>query len=90
MEAAEPGLINYVCAKEDIVTEVRKIAVEIAANPGWAVRWSKATVNKQFKTQPDQILLLSITYEAATMMTHDYKEAATAFSERHEPEFKVL
>lgn len=87
-EAAELGLVNYAHAKEDVVAEAQKIAVEIAANPVWAVRWSKAAVNKQLKAQLGQILELSIAYEAMTMMTHDYKEAATAFSERRKPEFK--
>ncbi|EQB14294.1 enoyl-CoA hydratase/isomerase family protein [Novosphingobium lindaniclasticum] len=87
-QAAEMGLVNYALPREDLMAETHKIALEIAANPLWAVRWSKAAINKQLKAQLGQILELSIAYEAMTMMTHDYKEAATAFSEKRKPTFK--
>jgi enoyl-CoA hydratase/carnithine racemase len=87
-EAAEMNLVNYAFPKETVLDEALKIAAEIAANPVWAVRWSKAAVNKQLKAQLNQILELSITYESLTMLTHDYKEAATAFAEKRKPAFK--
>lgn len=87
-EAAEMSLVNYAFPKENVLDEAMKIATEIAANPVWAVRWSKAAINKQLKAQLNQILELSIAYESLTMLTHDYKEAATAFAEKRKPEFK--
>jgi enoyl-CoA hydratase/carnithine racemase len=87
-EAAAMNLVNYAFPKADVLTEAHKIATEIAANPIWAVRWSKASVNKQLKAQLNQILELSIAYESLTMLTHDYKEAANAFAEKRKPEFK--
>src|SRR3546814_9501948 len=41
-EAASLGLVNYAFPKDDVVDEAHKIATEIAGNPLWAVRWSKA------------------------------------------------
>jgi enoyl-CoA hydratase/carnithine racemase len=87
-EAAAMGLVNYAYPKESVLDETLKIATEIAGNPVWAVRWSKAAVNKQLKAQLNQILELSIAYESLTMLTHDYKEAANAFAEKRKPTFK--
>ena len=87
-EAAAIGLCNYAYPREQVLEEALKIAREIAAQPIWAVRWSKASVNKQVKAQLNGILELSIAYESLTMLTHDYKEAATAFAEKRKPVFK--
>ena len=87
-EAAAMSLVNYAYPKENVLDEAIKVATEIAANPIWAVRWSKAAVNKQLKAQLNQILELSIAYESLTMLTHDYKEAANAFAEKRKPTFE--
>lgn len=87
-QAAEMNLVNYAFPKENVLEEAMKIAREIAANPVWAVRWSKAAVNKQLKAQLNQILELSIAYESLTMLTHDYAEATRAFAEKGTPVFK--
>lgn len=87
-EAAGLGLVNHAFPKADVVDEAHKIATEIAANPIWAVRWSKAAVNKQLKAQLNQILELSIAYESLTMLTEDYKEAVNAFADKRKPRFK--
>ena len=87
-EAAAMSLVNYAYPKENVLEEAIKVATEIAANPIWAVRWSKAAVNKQLKAQLNQVLELSIAYESLTMMTHDYKEAASAFAEKRKPTFE--
>ncbi len=87
-EAAAMGLVNHAHPKEEVLAEAHRIAVEIAANPVWAVRWSKAAVNKQLKAQLGQVLELSIAYESLTMLTEDYKEAVNAFADKRKPEFK--
>jgi len=87
-EAAAMNLVNYAFPKEQVLAESIKIADEIAAQPMWAVRWSKAAVNKQVKAQLNQVLELSIAYESLTMLTADYKEATNAFAEKRKPEFK--
>src|SRR5271166_1149613 len=87
-QAAAMNLVNYAFPKEKVLEEAHKIATEIAANPVWAVRWSKAAVNKQLKAQLNQTLELSIAYESLTMLTNDYKEAANAFAEKRTPVFQ--
>lgn len=87
-KAEEIGLVNYAVPREQVLDEALKIAREIAGQPLWAVRWSKAAVNKLVKQQVNQVLELSIAYEAMTMLTHDYKAATTAFAEKQKPVFK--
>jgi enoyl-CoA hydratase len=87
-EAAAMNLVNYAFPKDEVLAEAQKIAGEIAAQPMWAVRWSKAAVNKQIKAQLNQVLELSVAYESLTMLTNDYKEAASAFAEKRKPEFR--
>lgn len=87
-KAEEIGLVNYAFPREEVLDEALKIAREIAGQPIWAVRWSKASVNKQLKAQLNLIGELSIAYEAMTMLTHDYKAAAIAFANKEKPVFK--
>ncbi|HZU62045.1 MAG TPA: enoyl-CoA hydratase/isomerase family protein [Novosphingobium sp.] len=87
-KAEEIGLVNYAFPREAVLDEALKIAREIAGQPVWAVRWSKAAVNKQLKAQVNLIGELSIAYEAMTMLTHDYKAATTAFANKEKPVFK--
>lgn len=87
-EAATMNLVNYAYPKAEVLDRAIEIAREIAAQPIWAVRWSKASINKQLKAQLNQILELSITYEAMTMLTHDYAAATNAFANKQTPVFK--
>ncbi|WP_231639409.1 enoyl-CoA hydratase/isomerase family protein [Sphingomonas profundi] len=87
-EAAAMNLVNHAFPKADVLAESVKIAQEIAGQPVWAVRWSKAAVNKQVKQQLNQVLELSIAYESMTMLTQDYAEATSAFAEKRKPTFK--
>ena len=87
-KAEEIGLVNYAFPKEQVLDEAMKIAREIAAQPMWAVRWTKASVNKQLKAQVNLVGELSIAYEAMTMLTHDHKAATTAFANKEKPVFK--
>lgn len=87
-KAEELGLVNYAFPKEQVLDEALKIAREIAGQPVWAVRWSKAAVNKQLKAQVNLVGELSIAYEAMTMLTHDHKAATTAFANKEKPVFK--
>lgn len=89
-KAEEIGLVNYAFPRDQVLDEAVKIAREIAGQPVWAVRWSKASVNKQIKAQVNQVLELSIAYESMTMMTADYKAATTAFANKEKPDRKSV
>nr|WP_314437269.1 enoyl-CoA hydratase/isomerase family protein [uncultured Brevundimonas sp.] len=87
-KAEEMGLVNYAFPRDQVLDEALKLAREIAGLPLWAVRWSKAAVNKQVKAQVNAVLEMSIAYESLTMLTVDYKAATTAFANKQKPEFK--
>lgn len=87
-KAEEIGLVNYSFPKEEVLDEALKIAREIAGQPIWAVRWSKASVNKQLKAQLNLIGELSIAYESLTMLTKDYESATQAFAAKEKPVFR--
>lgn len=86
-EAAAMNLVNMAVPKDQVLAKAHEMAAEIAANPIWAVRWTKLSVNKMIRQQLNLILETSIAYESLTMMTNDYKEAATAFVEKRPPKF---
>ena len=86
-EAAAMNLVNYAVPKAEVLGKAQEMAAEIAANPFYAVSWTKLSINKMIKQQLNLILDSSIAYEALTMMTNDYKEAATAFAEKRTPSF---
>lgn len=86
-KAAEIGLVNHAFPRDQVMAEAFVIAREIAAQPIWAVRWSKAAVNKQLKAQVNMVGELSIAYEAMTLMTQDHAAAVEAFARKETPVF---
>lgn len=87
-EAAQIGLVNHAVPAEDVMAKAYAIAEELAALPKWAVRWTKLSMNKNLKQQLNLTLDTSISYEALSMQTYDYGEAARAFAEKRKPVFK--
>jgi enoyl-CoA hydratase len=86
-EAAAMNLVNHAVPKDQVLAKAQEMAAEIAANPFWAVSWTKLSVNKMIKQQLNLIMDSSIAYESLTMMTNDYKEATSAFAEKRTPSF---
>jgi enoyl-CoA hydratase/carnithine racemase len=86
-EAARMGLVNHSVPADQVLAKAREVAEELAALPKWAVRWTKLSINKNLKQQLNLTLDTSISYEALSMQTADYGEAARAFSEKRRPVF---
>lgn len=86
-EAAKIGLVNHAVPADQVMAKAYEIAEELAALPKWAVRWTKLSINKNLKQQLNLTLDTSITYEALSMQTADYGEAARAFAEKRKPVF---
>jgi enoyl-CoA hydratase len=85
--AGETGLVNHAVAREDVLPCAMDIAREIAANPPWAVRYTKAAVNKWLRTQAESIFDMSIALESLTAFSEDHGEALAAMKQRREPKF---
>lgn len=86
-EAERIGLINHVVPADELMPKARELAKRLASGPIWAVRWTKASINKVIRERMNLILDTSLAYEALTAATDDHKEAATSFFEKREPKF---
>ena len=86
-EAERIGLINHVVPADELLPKARALAERLAGGPTWAVRWTKASINKLVRERMNLILDTSLAYEALSLGTEDHKEAARAFMEKRKPDF---
>jgi enoyl-CoA hydratase len=86
-EALRIGLVNRVVPVESLEEESRKLAIELAAKPQFALRMIKLAANMNFELS----LRAGLEYEARlfemTFSTKDYVEGTTAFMEKRKPRF---
>jgi len=81
-EAVEIGLVSRAVPADQLETVVMDLAEEIAALPPYAVRATKASINKMIQLNVAQVLDLSLAYEHLSMKTADHQEALRAFAQR--------
>jgi enoyl-CoA hydratase len=87
VEAERIGLVNYALPKDDVLPKARELAQKLADGPSWAIRWTKASINKVIRERMNLILDTSLAFEALSSGTDDMREAAKAFMEKRKPEF---
>ena len=87
-EAERIGLINHVVPPDELLPQARKMAERLANGATWALRWTKASINKLIRERMNLILDTGLAYEALTVGTEDHKEAVRAFTEKRRPEYK--
>lgn len=86
-EAERIGLINHVLPPDELLPAARKMAERLANGAPWAVRWTKASVNKLIRERVNLMLDASLAHEALSVATDDHKEAVRAFTEKRRPDF---
>lgn len=86
-QAAEWGMINYSVPQEHLDAKVSEVVAKVAANPRWAVRWTKTAVNLTLKQIAAQVMDAAIAYEISTNSMADRQEAVAAFVEKRAPRF---
>jgi enoyl-CoA hydratase len=86
-EAARIGLVNRVLPLDDVLPAANALAERLANGPTWAIRWTKASVNKMLREQLNLILDTSLAFESLSSGTADHHEAAQAFMEKRPPNF---
>ena len=87
-EALAMGLINRICAREDLEKEVREYAAIVAGNAPLTVRAAKAAINEAAK-DPELRNMQAVREMIDTCFdSRDYKEGRQAFREKRKPEFK--
>jgi 2-(1,2-epoxy-1,2-dihydrophenyl)acetyl-CoA isomerase len=88
-EADRIGLVNRVVPHEELMTAARELAAKIAKNPPLAVQIAKAHLYTSM-SETDFIKQLKLEEQGQDVLlkTEDFMEAATAFIEKREPQFK--
>lgn len=87
-EALQLGLTNWVCEPDELADKTREIARRLATGPTVAFRYMKENLNRAVNGDVDDCLDLEATHHIHTGQTEDHREAAKAFVEKREPEFK--
>jgi enoyl-CoA hydratase/carnithine racemase len=86
-EAERIGLVNHVLPLEDLIPAARELAERLANGPTWAVRRTKALINKLVRERIEKVLDISLTLEALSSLTQDHWEGVQAFLEKRPPRF---
>ena len=87
-EALRLGLVNWICAPEDLAARTDEIARRLASGPTVAYRYMKENLNRAMNRDVDDCLDLEATHHIHCGQTEDHREASRAFVEKREPVFR--
>lgn len=87
-EALACGLVSRVVPDADLLTEARKLARRISANPPQAVRMTKRLLWEGRRIDLASLLEMASAMQAAAHATADHEEAVSAFLEKRVPDFR--
>ena len=87
-EAEHLGIVNAVFPQEVFGDEVMNRARRLAAGPRVAYRYMKENLNRAVNGQLSECLDIEATHHIHTGLTEDHREAARAFVEKREPQFR--
>jgi 2-(1,2-epoxy-1,2-dihydrophenyl)acetyl-CoA isomerase len=87
-EALELGLVNGVLPAETLQLEVTALAQRLAHGPRVAYRYMKENLNRAVNGELGECMDLEATHHIRTGLTEDHQEAARAFVEKRQPEFR--
>lgn len=88
-EALRLGLVNWVVPANALEEETMKLAQRLARGPRVAYRYMKENLNRAVAGgEAEDCLDLEATHHVHTGQTEDHREAAKAFVEKREPEFR--
>ena len=87
-EALRLGLANWVFEPDELMDKTLEIARRLASGPTVAYRYMKENLNRAMNSEVDDCLDLEATHHVHCGQTEDHREAAKAFVEKREPEFK--
>ena len=82
------GLVNRVVADARLEEETMALASRLARGPRVAYRYMKRNMNAAESASLKEMLDLEAWHHTRTGMTEDHREAARAFVEKREPQFK--
>jgi 2-(1,2-epoxy-1,2-dihydrophenyl)acetyl-CoA isomerase len=86
-EALRLGIVNWICAPEELKARTHEIASRLASGPTVAFRYMKENLNRAMAGEVDDCLDLEATHHVHCAATEDHREAVKAFVEKREPVF---
>jgi enoyl-CoA hydratase len=87
-EAERWGLINKVCAPDELMPEVLKTAATIASNAPISVRQAKQSISRGMQMSIWDGLAFEIEAYNRMVPSQDRREGVRAFNEKRKPEFR--
>jgi 2-(1,2-epoxy-1,2-dihydrophenyl)acetyl-CoA isomerase len=87
-EAEQLGIVNAVFPEASFEDEVMAVARRLAAGPRVAYRYMKENLNRAVNGELGECLDMEAAHHLRTGQTEDHREAAKAFVEKREPQFK--
>ena len=88
-EALEVGIVNRVCAPEDLMAQVLERARLIAAKAPLSIRALKAVVRAGSVLPLDQAMALELSEYNRLFTTEDRREGVAAFNQKRPPVFRA-
>lgn len=87
-DAARLGLVLKAVPDAELDEEANRLARQMTALAPIAVTGTKATLNLILRERMNLVLDYGLFYEAATFLSDDHREAASAFVEKRSPVFR--
>ena len=87
-EAERIGLVNRVIPAAELLTEARRLAQTLAAQPPIAVRYILSAINKGAEMSQAEACVFEATLFGLAFGTEDMREGTRAFLEKRKAEFK--
>ena len=86
-ECLKLGVVNRIVPFDDLATEARSLALELANGPRAALGYMKRNVNRAVLGSLRESLAVEAEGMVRSVRTADHKEAVRAFMEKREPRF---
>lgn len=86
-ECLQLGIVNRIVPFDDLATEARRLALELANGPRAALGYMKRNVNRAVLGSLRESLAVEAEGMVRSVRTADHKEAVRAFMEKREPRF---
>jgi 2-(1,2-epoxy-1,2-dihydrophenyl)acetyl-CoA isomerase len=87
-DARQLGIVNAIFPAEDFEREVMARARRLATGPSIAYRYMKENLNRAVTGDLGDCMDLEVTHHTHTAFTEDHREAARAFVDKREPQFR--
>jgi 2-(1,2-epoxy-1,2-dihydrophenyl)acetyl-CoA isomerase len=87
-DAERLGIVNAIFAADDFDREIMARARRLAQGPSVAYRYMKENLNRAVTGELGDCMDLEVTHHAHTGLTEDHREAARAFVDKREPQFR--